>query len=189
MPKIRTSLAISFIIHAFIISVVLFLINKRPTPLLVNTNKSINVHFGSIRGLQSPKIYASKSNFKSINSSGLSSVVDSTSNELTHSTSENGNSSGEKNFNGEDSYNFEDLAVSYKEPVYPRLAIKRELQGTVKIRVKVSIDGKPIKTDILKSSGHDILDQAALDAVFYWQFQMKDVSYFVEKTIIFQLKN
>ena len=185
MPKISTSLAIAFAFHILIIGVVTFLINKRPTPLLASTSSSINVHFGSLKGIGGPKVIAAASKSQT----SISSAPLSTSSVLIHRAVGNNNASLEKANNRGESYNFEDLAVSYREPIYPRLAIKRELQGNVRIRVKVSIDGKPIKTDILKSSGHDLLDQAALESVSYWQFQSKDISYFVEKTIIFQLKN
>ena len=42
--------------------------------------------------------------------------------------------------------------------------------GTVRFRLQIGIDGKVIGTELLKSSGHNRLDDAAQKAYAYCQF-------------------
>ena len=56
-------------------------------------------------------------------------------------------------------------------PQYPRLARRRGLQGRLVLRVTVNSLGQPSVLKILKTSGHDLLDSAALKAVKSWHFQ------------------
>ncbi len=83
---------------------------------------------------------------------------------------------------------FNESVTSFSEPDYPRLAVKRSLEGQVKLRVNVSSEGLPENTTILESSGHDILDRAALEATKKWRFQKKGYPYAVEKNIVFKLR-
>ncbi len=55
-------------------------------------------------------------------------------------------------------------------PEYPALAMRRNWQGTVLLRVHVLATGKPGEIQIQKSSGRDQLDDAALAAVKRWSF-------------------
>ncbi|MCK5340230.1 MAG: energy transducer TonB [Desulfobulbaceae bacterium] len=55
-------------------------------------------------------------------------------------------------------------------PPYPRIARKRRLQGTVMLQVLVDADGNPSEIKPISSSGHGILDKAALTAVQKWTF-------------------
>jgi TonB family protein len=48
---------------------------------------------------------------------------------------------------------------------YPRTAIDQGLTGTVFLLVYVTPDGKPMKTKVSKTSGSDVLDEAALSCV------------------------
>jgi periplasmic protein TonB len=48
---------------------------------------------------------------------------------------------------------------------YPRRAERRNQQGTVMVRVLVGTDGKPIEVSLARSSGHELLDEAALAAL------------------------
>ena len=48
---------------------------------------------------------------------------------------------------------------------YPKMAIKEGLQGRTVVRVKVSKDGKTIETVIIESSGHRVLDEAAVESI------------------------
>lgn len=87
-----------------------------------------------------------------------------------------------------DGAGFNESVTSFSEPDYPRLAVKRSLEGQVKLRVNVSSEGLPEHTAILESSGHDILDRAALEATKKWRFQKKGYPYVVEKNIVFKLR-
>jgi protein TonB len=57
-----------------------------------------------------------------------------------------------------------------REPDYPPAALRRRLQGTVVLRVDVTADGAPQTLAVRTSSGHAVLDEAALAAVRLWRF-------------------
>jgi len=48
---------------------------------------------------------------------------------------------------------------------YPREAVAQGLTGTVWLSVHVTADGKPTETQLDKTSGADVLDQAAIRCV------------------------
>ncbi len=79
-------------------------------------------------------------------------------------------------------------------PVYPRIAREAGWEGTVLIRVAVQPDGNPESVKIQRSSGHSILDTAAIEAVKKWKFSpAKDgnipIRSVVEIPINFDLRN
>ena len=55
-------------------------------------------------------------------------------------------------------------------PIYPRAAIVQNLQGEVVVWVEVSVVGEPLQVRVEHSSGHSILDDAAVRAVWKWKF-------------------
>lgn len=55
-------------------------------------------------------------------------------------------------------------------PKYPMEARRRKQQGTVRLRVVVSIEGRVRDISVARSSGFDSLDEAALAAVARWRF-------------------
>jgi protein TonB len=55
-------------------------------------------------------------------------------------------------------------------PRYPLIARRNGVEGTVRLKVFVSKDGKPTQVQLDQSSGSAALDSAALDAVRGWQF-------------------
>lgn len=58
------------------------------------------------------------------------------------------------------------------EPAYPFVARKFGWEGLVRITVDVTASGQPQQVDVLASSGHTVLDQAALTTIRdQWQFQ------------------
>jgi protein TonB len=57
-----------------------------------------------------------------------------------------------------------------RPPVYPERARQRGEQGRVVLRVDVSVDGMPITVSVAQSSGHPVLDEAAIAAVRQWRF-------------------
>ncbi|BBP00703.1 energy transducer TonB [Sulfuriferula nivalis] len=70
-------------------------------------------------------------------------------------------------------YHAPEYAVAYLQnpaPVYPPLARRMKLTGTVLLRVKVDENGYPLDIAIQQTCGSDMLDQAALDAVHHWKF-------------------
>ena len=56
-------------------------------------------------------------------------------------------------------------------PIYPLMAKRRGYEGTVILEVFVSKDGKVKDLKVFRSSGHKILDKAAVKAVWKWMFQ------------------
>ena len=55
-------------------------------------------------------------------------------------------------------------------PPYPRVAREHGWEGTTLLRVEVLDDGSGGKVEILKSSGYQVLDEAALETVRRWSF-------------------
>ncbi|MGH8556373.1 MAG: energy transducer TonB, partial [Methylococcales bacterium] len=56
------------------------------------------------------------------------------------------------------------------KPVYPRIARRRYCEGLVLLRVFVTAQGHCGKVSVNRSSGHEVLDEAALNAVRRWRF-------------------
>lgn len=100
----------------------------------------------------------------------------------------NGTGTGAGNGTG---FGFAESVVNFKEPQYPITALKRGIEGTLKVRIKVSEEGAPLESTILVSSNNKILDNAALKVIPEWRFQKRaGVSfYFVEKTFVFKIKS
>lgn len=55
-------------------------------------------------------------------------------------------------------------------PVYPSLARYRHWEGLVLLRAHVLADGHCDEVNLQRSSGHEVLDEAALEAVRQWSF-------------------
>ena len=57
------------------------------------------------------------------------------------------------------------------EPRYPPMARRAHAQGTVFLRVIIGTDGRPREVRVERSSGHELLDVAARNAVEKWLFR------------------
>lgn len=55
-------------------------------------------------------------------------------------------------------------------PVYPDFSRRLGEEGTVRLKVHVAPDGRPLEIVLAQSSGHPRLDRAAEDAVAGWRF-------------------
>ena len=73
-----------------------------------------------------------------------------------------GSTSATDNFPVSDSHN--------PSPEYPEMAVFLGYQGTAVIRIKVSAQGISKGVEILRSSGHKILDESAAKALKKWRF-------------------
>ncbi|MGB5687195.1 MAG: energy transducer TonB [Candidatus Electrothrix sp.] len=62
------------------------------------------------------------------------------------------------------------LYTNNPPPEYPRMAKRRGLEGVVTIEAHIGINGRVEDLRLFTSSGHTILDKAALKAVRTWQF-------------------
>jgi protein TonB len=54
---------------------------------------------------------------------------------------------------------------------YPMEAKLKHWEGVVRLRVLVGLDGRVQEISVLRSSGHEVLDKAALKAVREWRFK------------------
>jgi TonB family protein len=54
-------------------------------------------------------------------------------------------------------------------PVYPAIALKMRIEGTVKLDVTIDADGTV--SDVKVVSGHQLLASAAVDAVKKWRYE------------------
>ena len=68
-------------------------------------------------------------------------------------------------------------------PSYPSAARANGLQGRVVLLVTLSLEGRPRRIDIARSSGFDQLDESAVRAVWQWRFYRTDSGPPVEATI------
>ncbi len=78
-------------------------------------------------------------------------------------------------------------------PKYPGIARKRRYQGNVVLAVLVKPDGRVGDLQVISSSGHSVLDRAAVAAVKYWMFEpgmigAEKVEMWVKVPIRFELK-
>ncbi|MCS6786221.1 MAG: TonB family protein [Thiobacillaceae bacterium] len=71
----------------------------------------------------------------------------------------------------EGAYESADYAEGNPALVYPRLAQRLGLEGTVILEVEVLPDGRPGRVRLRKSSGHSLLDQDAMTQILTWRFK------------------
>lgn len=62
------------------------------------------------------------------------------------------------------------IAAKCKRPRYPDRAARNGWEGIVVCRVTVGVDGKVVRVTVEESSGHKLLDDAAVDALETWRF-------------------
>ncbi|BBB92131.1 MAG TPA: energy transducer TonB [Methylomusa anaerophila] len=56
------------------------------------------------------------------------------------------------------------------EPVYPKSARQAGIEGTVVVKVQILENGRPGSVAVARSSGYEMLDDAAIAAVREWRF-------------------
>jgi protein TonB len=79
-------------------------------------------------------------------------------------------------------------------PRYPLLARRNGIEGTVRLKVLVTPDGRPAQVQLEHSSGSTTLDGAALEAVRNWQFVparrgQDPIESWVLVPVVFKLEN
>jgi protein TonB len=60
--------------------------------------------------------------------------------------------------------------LSKVDPAYPPSARKAGLEGTVILKIQIHANGRPGEITVARSTGHAVLDEAAIKAVGKWQF-------------------
>ena len=63
-------------------------------------------------------------------------------------------------------------SVKTVPPVYPAIAVKMRVEGTVKLEATIDPEGRV--SDVKVVSGHQLLVQAAVDAVKKWKYESGD---------------
>ena len=84
-----------------------------------------------------------------------------------------GHATGGKDIPGEYGDRLRSAVSRYRQtspPVYPQAARQKGYEGLVLISVEILENGSPGQLLVKKSSGYEILDQAALSAVRKWKF-------------------
>lgn len=84
--------------------------------------------------------------------------------------------------------------LSNPAPVYPLAARRRNIEGHVLLRAEIQPDGSCSQVEIKVPSHHELLNQAALEAVKKWRFipasqDGRNVAAWVEIPINFKLEN
>ena len=79
-----------------------------------------------------------------------------------------------------------------RPPTYPLLAVQRGWHGTVLVRLLIDATGRVRDVELVESSGHDVLDAAAIQALKSWRarparWRDRDVSYAVQVPVRFHL--
>ena len=62
-------------------------------------------------------------------------------------------------------------AVESPPPAYPALARRMGWEGSVTCRLAIAADGRVTSVVVETSSGHDLLDEAAVDSLERWRFE------------------
>ena len=78
------------------------------------------------------------------------------------------------------------------KPAYPPLAYKMRTEGTVVLYVEVLSSGRVGAVKIMQSSGSELLDESALDAIRLWEFTVSNSvtsSQYIKIPITFNLKS
>lgn len=112
---------------------------------------------------------AKGSSSEAYNGNGTSSNSDSRGNGLTQGPAYGGNS------NSGDVFGITPLPnlkiIQNKKPNYPEFARLKRFQGTVVYLVKILRDGRPGESKLVASSGYQVLDKSAKDAIQHWRFE------------------
>ncbi len=62
-------------------------------------------------------------------------------------------------------------ATSRRKPSYPNSLRRKGIEGTVKVKVYVSPNGRVDRATLYKSSGHSAMDRSALNAAKRWKYK------------------
>ncbi len=83
---------------------------------------------------------------------------------------------------------FQDVKPVRKvKPKYPREAEDKKIEGRVKVRLSVELDGSVSNVEILLSEPPGVFDEEVLNAVKQYQFKRDGTTYKADQLIIFKL--
>lgn len=193
MPTTLKCFSYSFLVHAFVGMVVVVFIPQQNV-FLEAERKMISVSLNAISfgkaGIINTKLPEKiiKTENKVLPASTGTQVAQSV--QINQASVKPSNGQLEGSGGSEVSLEFNHTIQSYVEPIYPRIALKRGIEGVVKVKIGISADGVPSQIFVIKTSGHKILDDAVMEAIRKWTFTKKNnLTYFVEKTIVFEIRS
>lgn len=73
-------------------------------------------------------------------------------------------------------------------PAYPYYALANRIEGDVRVKYNVGVDGKVSKVWILKSEPQHLFDSAVIAAMSQWRYETNKPSQGLTKTIYFKLQ-
>ncbi len=76
--------------------------------------------------------------------------------------------------------------VHCPKPEFPAIALRRNWQGSVKLKLQFAPDGTVQQVTVLASSGHELLDEKAVNDVKKWRFVAGKAGRFAVQTINFK---
>ena len=79
------------------------------------------------------------------------------------------------------------IVKEFTVPEYPLIAIKKNWTGDVVVRIFIQRQGTIERLEVIKSSGHNQLDESALKAVRTWAFEQSEQNMVVDYPIKFVL--
>jgi protein TonB len=77
--------------------------------------------------------------------------------------------------------------VKKVRPIYPREAEDAHIQGRVKVRLSVALDGSVTEVQILLAEPPGVFEDAVLTAVKQYQFKRDGTTYQADQEIVFRL--
>ena len=77
--------------------------------------------------------------------------------------------------------------VKRVHPIYPPEAEAQHIQGHVKVRLSVDLDGKVTDAQVLVAEPPGVFEEAVLTAVRQYQFKRDGTSYQADQDIIFKI--
>lgn len=86
---------------------------------------------------------------------------------------------------------FRDMVIYEFSPKYPRLAIRQGWEDKLRLRLRVDTQGEVREVNIIQNARREIFHNAVLQAARSWKFKKAntDSGYFVEREIVFRLRN
>ena len=195
MPTNIKSFQFSVFIHLVVGALIMFMISEEASKHYPKSVELISINLTSLGAKSKGRRGSNEIPVKSHVGKSLDHSTETISNtpmeERSNSSSINGNGNGSGSESiGNKTSDFNESVQSFSEPLYPKAALRRGLQGALKLKILIGPEGTPLETQVLESSGHKILDDSALEAVNKWVFKKQsEKSYYVVKTIVFQIKS
>ena len=77
--------------------------------------------------------------------------------------------------------------VKKVKPVYPREAEEQHIQGSVKVRLSVDLEGNVTDAQILSADPPDVFDESVLTAVRQYKFKKDGTAYQADQMVVFKI--